>query len=88
MHATSHLCLLWSGQVLQCMYLWSVHMGHAVSRCMSGALCSWGYALGHTLWSAAPELISFLVAVLPEERLRRSRVVELGAGLGAVGHVR
>lgn len=50
--------------------------------------CSWGYALGHTMWPAAPHLIDFLVTTLPKERLATSRVIELGAGLGVVGHVR
>lgn len=53
----------------------------------SDPLNSWGYALGHSLWTAAPELIDFLGQVLPPGSLHGRRVIELGAGLGTVGIV-
>ena len=55
----------------------------------SDPLNTWGtYAVGHSLWTAAPELIDCLVHTLPPAVLRGRHVIELGAGLGTVGIVR
>lgn len=60
----------------------------ASGQVASDPLNTWGtYAVGHSLWTAAPELISVLAEALPAGVLHGQRVIELGAGLGAVGNV-
>uniref|UniRef100_A0A7S1N0Y0 Calmodulin-lysine N-methyltransferase n=1 Tax=Eutreptiella gymnastica TaxID=73025 RepID=A0A7S1N0Y0_9EUGL len=54
---------------------------------LSDPINSWGYATGNTLWTSSEELIDFFASSreYPEGYFRGRRVLELGAGLGAVG---
>ena len=46
---------------------------------------AWGYCVGNSLWSSAEPLLEYLSRPAVRSALAGSRILELGAGLGAVG---